>query len=70
MALGKQVKDSLEEAQGSLRNALAYAARNERPTVCTQIANLIREHDSIGSMDNIFDKLEDYRDGYKNLDKD
>ena len=70
MALGKQVKDSLEEAQGSLRNALAYAARNERPTVCTQIANLIRELDSIGSMDNIFDKLEDYRDGYKNLDKD
>ena len=60
MALGKQVEESLAEATGSLRNALSYAARQERPIVCTQIANLISEIDSIGSFDGILDKLEEF----------
>ena len=60
MALGKQVEESLTEATGSLRNALSYAARQERPIVCTQIANLISEIDSIGSFDGIMDKLEEF----------
>lgn len=30
MALSKQVEESLDEVQASLRNALAFAARNER----------------------------------------
>ena len=59
MALGKQVEESLVEATSSLRNALSYAARQERPIVCTQIANLISEIDSIGSFDGIMDKLEE-----------
>jgi len=60
MALGKQVEESLTEASGSLRNALAFAARQERPIVCTQIANLISEIDRIGSFDGIMDKLEEF----------
>ncbi|AIX20486.1 hypothetical protein M1M14_gp023 [Synechococcus phage ACG-2014e] len=60
MALGKQVEESLSEATGSLRNALSYAARAERPIVCKQIANLISEIDSIGSFDGILDKLEEF----------
>jgi len=60
MALGKQVEESLAEATGSLRNALSYAARAERPIVCKQIANLISEIDSIGSFDGIMDKLEEF----------
>jgi hypothetical protein len=60
MALGKQVEESLAEATGSLRNALSYAARQERPIVCKQIANLITEIDSIGSFDGILDKLEEF----------
>jgi len=60
MALGKQVEGSLAEATSSLRNALSYAARQERPIVCTQIANLISEIDSIGSFDGIMDKLEEF----------
>ena len=59
MALGKQVEGSLAEATSSLRNALSYAARQERPIVCKQIANLISEIDSIGSFDGIMDKLEE-----------
>ena len=60
MALGKQVEESLSEATGSLRNALSYAARAERPIVCKQIANLISEIDSIGSFDGILYKLEEF----------
>jgi hypothetical protein len=59
MALGKQVEESLKEAEASLRNALAFAARQERPIVCTTIAKLINEIDHIGSFDGILDKLEE-----------
>jgi hypothetical protein len=59
MALGKQVQESLKEAEASLRNALAFAARQERPVVCSQIAKIINEIDHIGSFDGIMDKLEE-----------
>jgi hypothetical protein len=65
MALGEQVKNSLEEAEGSLRNALAYAARQERPLVCSRISQLIQEIDNIQSFDGILDKLEDRKFGDK-----
>ena len=41
MALSKSVEESLKEAEQSLRNALAFAARQERPMVCSVIADLI-----------------------------
>lgn len=63
MALSKTVEDSLKEAESSLRNALAFAARGERPLVCTQIANLIKEIDQIQSFDGIFDMLEERKPG-------
>jgi hypothetical protein len=59
MALGKQVQESLKEAEASLRNALAFAARQERPIVCTQISKMINEIEHIGSFDGIMDKLEE-----------
>jgi hypothetical protein len=59
MALGKQVEESLQEAAASLRNALAFAARQERPIVCTQIARMINEIEQIGSFDTILDKFEE-----------
>ena len=58
MALSKSVEESLNEASSHLRNALAYAARQERPLVCTQIAKLLSEIDSIGSIENILDTLD------------
>ena len=61
MALSKSVEESLKEASASLRNALAYAARQERPIVCTQIAKLISEIEGIGSFDTILDKLEELK---------
>lgn len=58
MALSKSVEESLKEAESSLRNALAYAARQERPVVCNGIAELICRIDQIQSFDGILDKIE------------
>jgi len=58
MALSKSVEDSLKEAEASLRNALAYAARQERPLVCNSIAELICRIDHVQQFDGLMDKLE------------
>jgi hypothetical protein len=58
MALSQQVEDSLNEAQSALRNALAFAARNERPMVCSAISESICRIEQIQSFDGFMDKLE------------
>jgi len=63
MALSKSVEDSLKEAESSLRNALAFAARQERPLVCTQIAKMIQDIEHIQSFDGIMDMLSDREPG-------
>ena len=63
MALGTQVEESLKEAEASLRNALSYAARTERPMVCSVIADLIHRIESVMSTDSLLDKLETRRPG-------
>jgi hypothetical protein len=63
MALGAQVEESLKEAEASLRNALSYAARTERPMVCSVIADLISRIESVMSTDKMLDKFESRRPG-------
>lgn len=63
MALSESVETSLKEAESSLRNALAYAARQERPMVCSVIADLISRIESLQSTDAILDKLENRKKG-------
>jgi len=63
MALSQSVEESLKEAEASLRNALAYAARQERPMVCSVIADLIHRIESLQSTDAILDKLENRKSG-------
>lgn len=58
MALSESVESSLKEAEANLRNALAYAARQERPVVCGVIAELITKIDTVITMDSVMDKLE------------
>jgi hypothetical protein len=58
MALSQSVEESLKEAEASLRNALAYAARQERSMVCSVIADLISRIDSVMHTDALLDKLE------------
>jgi len=68
MALAKQVTDSLDEASSALRNALAFAARQERPVVCNTISEIMCRIDQLKSFDGILDKLDDMiKDGpFKN----
>ena len=47
MALSQSVEESLKDAEQSLRNALAFAARQERPVVCSVIADMINKIESI-----------------------
>ncbi len=63
MALSQSVEESLKEAEQSLRNALSYAARQERPMVCSVIADLISRIESLQSTDAILDKLENRKPG-------
>ena len=63
MALSQSVEESLKVAEGALRNALAYAARQERPMVCSVIADLISRIESLQSTDAILDKLENRKPG-------
>jgi hypothetical protein len=63
MALSKSVEESLKEAEQSLRNALAFAARQERPMVCGVIAEMIGRLESLKSTDSILDKLESREEG-------
>ena len=58
MALSKSVEDSLDEAESNLRNALAFAARQEKPFICGAIAEMISKIDSMKQMDSIMDKLD------------
>ena len=63
MALGTQVEESLKEAEANLRNALAFSARQERPMVCSVIADLIHRIESVMSTDSLLDKLESRKPG-------
>lgn len=63
MALSESVQTSLNEAEASLRNALSYAARQERPMVCSVIADMISRIESLQSTDAILDKLENRKPG-------
>lgn len=63
MALSQSVEESLKEAELNLRNALAYAARQERPFICNGIAEMIQKIDSMRQTDSIFDKLESRQEG-------
>ena len=58
MALSKSVTDSLEAAEGQIRNALAFAARQERPVTCAAIADLLQRLESVSSVDDMIDKIE------------
>ena len=63
MALSKSVEDSLKEAEASLRNALAFAARQEKPFIAKHIADMVFQIDNLMSADALIDKLENRKDG-------
>jgi|TARA_B100001540_G_scaffold122424_1_gene109280 hypothetical protein len=60
MALSKQVEESLRDAESNLRNALAFAARNEKPFVAKHISEMILTIDSVINIDSMFDRMEEH----------
>ena len=63
MALSESVEASLREAEAALRNALAYAARQEKPFVGKHIADIVFQIDNLISADALLDKLENRKPG-------
>ena len=67
MALSESVETNLKEAEQSLRAALSFAARQERPMVVSVIANLISRIESVQNTDVLLDKLENRKFGDSGL---
>jgi hypothetical protein len=65
VALSKSVEESLQEAEASLRNALAFAARQEKPFVASVLSEMIYKIDSLIKTDALIDRFEDYMDKEK-----
>jgi len=61
--LTNQVEENLKEAEGCLRNALHWAAKNERPMVCSVIADMISRIETLQTTDSLLDKLESRKPG-------
>ena len=63
MALSDTVKESLRDAQEDLRNALAAAARTEKPFVSKHIADMLAQIDNVIDASDVIDKIENRKDG-------
>ena len=63
MALSQQVEYSLREAQEALRNALAFAARNEKPYVGKHVANMLADIENLVDATDLLEKLENRQEG-------
>ena len=59
MTLSQQVEYSLREAQESLRNALAYSARTEKPYVSKHIADMLANIDNLIDTADVIEHLRD-----------
>ena len=57
MALSEQTSESLKKAEIHLRDALAFAARVEKPYIVRELGSIISHLDNIQATDNLFDKM-------------
>ncbi len=62
MSLSNQVKQSVNEAAGMLREALAFAARTEHPVVISSLTDILVRLESLEQMEEIMDKFGKPRD--------
>ena len=63
MELSETVKSSLRDAQEDLKNALAYAARTEKPFVSKHIATILADIENLIDATDMIDKIEKRKDG-------
>jgi len=59
MALSQRTLEHLLEAEGSIRSALAVAARSEKPLVITQISKLLYDIEHMKEFENLMDTVEE-----------
>ena len=59
MALSESVLNSLNEAESHLRNALAFAARSERPFISKHIASFLADIDNLIDANDMMESLRD-----------
>ena len=57
MTLTNSVEYSLREAQESLRNALAFSARNEKPYISKHIADMLANIDNLIDTADVIEQL-------------
>ena len=62
MTLSTQVQESLRDAQGNLRNALAYAARTESAYTSKHIADMLSKIEAIIDAEHIITQIEENND--------
>jgi len=60
MTLSRPVEESLRASQEHLRDALAFAARGERPYVAKHIADTLASIDNIIDSQDIIERMEDF----------
>jgi len=67
MAMSEKVEEHLKEAEASLRAALSYAARTEKPMVTSGIADVISRINTLIGTHQMLDKFEDMagKSGFK-----
>ena len=57
MALSEQTAESLKKAETHLRDALAFAARVEKPYIVRELGAIISHLDNIQGTESLFDKM-------------
>tara|TARA_B100000902_G_scaffold205850_1_gene196215 strand:- start:403 stop:615 length:213 start_codon:yes stop_codon:yes gene_type:complete len=60
--LTRPVEDSLRAAQEHLRDALAFAARGEKPYVAKHIANFLADVDNLIDAQDLIENMREYMD--------
>ena len=63
MALSETVKASLRDAQENLKDALACAARTEKPFVSKNIADMLAMIDNVIDASEMLEKIQNRKDG-------
>ena len=66
--LSNDVKETLDEAQGLLRNALWKMARSERPGTLHHLTQIITDVEKLMEFDSILDTVDELLDKKKNSD--
>ena len=67
MSLSSQVKESVNQASGNLREALAFAARTEHPVVISSLTDVLMRLESLEHVDEIMEKFGNPRELPTNL---